>query len=207
MDLQPQTVQQCTPTLQPVRDALRQQELSEERVEEIVQEVTELLVQATVQLSLMKGQKMLLASDERQHIGQRIEHFLNFTFGSITAANVRRQQRQEGLGGLDPFSLVFCGLSYKCKDIENMKQDHFDFLIDYIPSFVQRNGLSIHLSRPDISGKVMGHAHRESVNPALSQAFFTSYLDATYKHRKPNAASNALSAVADNLNTVRQKRR
>lgn len=66
----------------------------------------------------------------------------------------RHKEKQALLRGLDFNSLKFCALCYTLRQINELPPTHFEFLLKYLPEYIQLRSLSSLLYRKDINRKI-----------------------------------------------------
>jgi hypothetical protein len=117
----------------------------------VLERVSRFYAQLKVQKALRTTAKLL-----RQHPGNqslpnqqatRVKHFIKFVF-EVTN---RSKERQTRLRKLDCNSLKLCGLSYTVKEVLELPNEQFDFLVENVADFIRRQTLLRHLYRKDVN--------------------------------------------------------
>ncbi len=159
----------------------------------VLQKLSQLKAQLYVQRSLQKTAKLLQeqANDKPLPNQQatRVKRFIRFTFGMSTRGN----ERHTKLRKLECNALKFCGLAYTIKELLELPQAHFDFLVASVVDFVHHYKLSQYLYRDDIDKAVIGKFEAEDED---SMKEFLKCLSAS-----PDQTSGV--AQADRISTCR----
>lgn len=123
-------------------------------IDGIIQKLNRLQIQVKVQKILRETADLLRKHSSDKILpnqqATRVKHFLRFVFERSTRAS----ERCIRLRNLNCNALIFCGLSYKIRDILDLPQLQFDFLADNVEDFVQRYDLVQCLYRNDIEKAV-----------------------------------------------------
>jgi hypothetical protein len=76
-----------------------------------------------------------------------VKHFIKFVFEVINHS----KERQTRLRKLDCNSLKLCGLSYTVKEVLELPNEQFDFLVENVVDFIHRQTLLQHLYCKDVN--------------------------------------------------------
>jgi hypothetical protein len=113
----------------------------------ISQTLSQLQIQLKVQKKLHATAELLQRPSFPRQEATRVKHFLKFVFERTTRGNNRHLAFRQ----LDCNALTFCGLSYKIKDIIELPQAQFEFLIKNVSEFVQRRRIGGTLYRDEVN--------------------------------------------------------
>ncbi|KAM4062518.1 hypothetical protein HRG_011239 [Hirsutella rhossiliensis] len=125
-------------------------------LDKVLKITSELKTQLEVQTTLWSTAKLLQRHPNNQQLpnqqATRVKHFIKFVFGPPSRAKDRQLQLRE----LDCTSLKLCGLSFTVREIIEMDQQEFDFLVAKLASFAEVHNLAFLLCRDDINKIVHG---------------------------------------------------
>lgn len=151
--------------------------------------VSRLQTQLEVQTVLLSTASLLREHPSNKPLpnqqATRVKHFIRFLFESST----RGKDRQMRLRNLDCTSLKLCGLSYTVREVIELPSRVFDFLVENIGDFVDRQQLSLLLCRDDINKAVLS-----DVDPDDDE-LFKSFV----------ACSSPSFHISSDLNLIREK--
>ncbi|KAF2866026.1 hypothetical protein BDV95DRAFT_245498 [Massariosphaeria phaeospora] len=116
----------------------------------IFQTLSQLHSQLKVLEKLHAAAKLLQLSSFPKQEATRVKHFLKFVFERTTRGNNRHLAFRQ----LDCNALTFCGLTYRVKDIIELPQTRFEFLVKNVSDFVQRSRIGDSLYRDEINNMV-----------------------------------------------------
>ncbi|KAJ8119946.1 hypothetical protein O1611_g10496 [Lasiodiplodia mahajangana] len=153
-----------------VKSILWQQTHSAQEIETFLESVKDLQTQALIQSSLANGMG-ILRGPRPQQSHQRIRNLVQFTCNTSDKFNDKEKGRQGSLRSLDYSSLILCSLAYTVREIKEMKQEQFDFLIMNIADFVEIHKLSTECCEDSIRSSVMACKKRETTDPAAFKTF------------------------------------
>ena len=88
---------------------------------------------------------------------------------SVFEGSERRRHRYAQLQSLQCNALKFCGLAYKIKDIMEMSDAEFDFLITHVEEYICRSDLEQYIYRDDVDKAVYSKIHPQ--NEAIYKSF------------------------------------
>ncbi|KAF2788648.1 hypothetical protein K505DRAFT_328792 [Melanomma pulvis-pyrius CBS 109.77] len=148
-------------------------------IDPILQRLSQLQIQLKVQRKLHATAELLRYPSFPKQQATRVKHFLKFVFEQTT----RGENRHLAFRKLDCNTLKFCGLSYKVKDIIELPQTQFDFLIENVSNFVHRRKLGGTLYRDDIDKMVFKKVYPE--DEELHRGFLKAHIDLRPKKRLP----------------------
>lgn len=143
-------------TLDKVGEGIWGGDFHDDAFDDILRRVEQLEAQLHVQRSLQMTAKLLRKHQDDKvlpnQLATRVKHIIRFTFEKETNGNKRATR----LRSLKCNALKLCGLTYKLKDVYELPQAQFDFLVTNVGDFVHRHQLSQYLYRDDIDKAVNG---------------------------------------------------
>jgi hypothetical protein len=146
----------------------------------ILEQLARLQAQATVQKTLISIAQILSGHPKDSalpsQLANRVKQIIKFTYEDSS----RNAERSARLRKLDCNALKFCGLAYKIRDLLELSDMQFDFLMEYAPQFVHNRELVQYLYRNDIN-KAVDH---EMV--AEDEKLFREFLKRAYGRTKIN---------------------
>jgi hypothetical protein len=138
---------------------------SEESISALLSAVSELQAELEVRKALASSVELLRSHPPNSQLpyqrANRVRKCVKFVFEvAKDRYNDRTRDRKKRLMGLDSASLALCGLSYKLRELTDMQDAVFDFLLDKLPSFAEHHQLSLLLRRRDdihkaVTGKLV----------------------------------------------------
>lgn len=125
-------------------------------LDEILEQLARLQAQATVHKTLVSTGQTLRSHPKDSalpnQMATRVKHIIKFVYEKST----RDEKKSARLRGLECNALKFCGLTYKIRELLELSELQFEFLVDYITEFVHSRGLVQYLYRSDIN-KTLDH--------------------------------------------------
>jgi len=122
----------------------------------LLERVSCLYAQLKVQKALQTTAKLLRQYASNKWLpnqqATRVKHFMKF----VLEVTNRSKERQTRLRKLDCNSLKLCGLSYTVKEVLDLPDEVFDFLVENVADFIRRQTLRQFLYREDVNKVFQG---------------------------------------------------
>jgi len=153
----------------------------------VLERVSHLYAQLKAQKALQTTAKLLRKHPGNQSLpnqqATRVKHFIKFVF-EVTN---RGKERQTRLRKLDCNSLKLCGLSYTVKEVIELPNEQFDFLVENVADFIRRQTLLQCLYREDVNKVVQGGFDPEDDD------LFKEFQKCSFASRGPNSSADRIS--------------
>jgi hypothetical protein len=117
----------------------------------ILEQLARLRAQATVQKTLVSAAQILNSHPSKgalpNQLATRVKHIIKFSY----EGPFRNKERSERLQNLECNALKFCGLAYTIRQLLELSELQFEYLLEYVAGFVRSRKLVQHLYRSDIN--------------------------------------------------------